>query len=96
MSDNPIYDQMIRERGGHIPGTFTLEELTELENLRRLLNLPPRLALMGGPVSPVGAVVPARRITPIKPVKQIRTLREKALSSEETQEINSAELATAQ
>lgn len=80
----PIYDRMIAEREGGIPGTFTQEELSILLTARRLCSVPERLAL------PTTKVNRHRRVTAIVP---IRTLRDKALGSEDTQEIKADDLA---
>jgi hypothetical protein len=83
---SPIYDQLIREREGNIPGTFTPDELALLINHRRLLGLAERPALMP-PAPPV--VNKHRRVTPIVP---LWTLREKGRGSEDTQEMDSQDL----
>lgn len=86
MTNSPIYDQLIREREGSIPGTFTMEELSILLEARRLCSMPERPALMS-PAPPV--VNKHRRITPIVP---LWTLREKGQGSEDTQEMDSKDL----
>lgn len=66
--DTPIYDQLIRDRGGLMPGQLTEKDLKELAEHRAALQLPPPFELEQPapeePDEPVTAVLPVVPVLP--------------------------------
>jgi hypothetical protein len=87
MSESPIYDSLLGE-WGHVPGTFSHDELAILLEARRLCGVPERPALM-----PVQDSLAARLRT--QGLVPVHTLRERAAVEQDTVETDIRTLAHA-